>query len=358
MSTIQIVGLGAGDIEQLPLGVCKKLISGDQPLFLRTKEHPVVAALEEEGVTYHSFDTFYEQHETFSEVYEKISGKLLSVAQQEDIVYAVPGHPLVAEQTVQHLLARAEENHVQLVFAGGQSFLDSIFLSLKLDPIEGFQLLDGSGLQRDECLLTQHLIISQVYDAFVASHVKLTLLEKLPFDYEIYVVTAAGSKLEEVKKIPLVELDRTVTLSNLTSLYIPPVQDETILNKEFSRLRAIIAELRGPNGCPWDKKQTHDSLKKYLLEETYELIEAIHEEDIDHIVEELGDVLLQVMLHAQIGEDAGFFTVADVIEGISAKMIRRHPHVFGNVKVESEEEVMQNWQQIKQTEKQTENGSI
>ena len=87
---------------------------------------------------------------------------------------------------------------------------------------------------------------------------------------------------------------------------------------------------RSPTGCPWDREQTHESLKKYLIEETYEVIDAINSEDIDHLIEELGDVLLQVMLHAQIGEDDGYFSIDDIIEGLSAKMIRRHPHVFGN----------------------------
>ena len=122
-------------------------------------------------------------------------------------------------------------------------------------------------------------------------------------------------------------------VDNLTTVYVPPVKDETILFKEFAKLRQVIAELRGPNGCPWDKKQTYQSLKKYLIEEAYELIEAINNDDIDHMIEELGDVLLQVMLHAQIGEDEGYFSIDDVIYGITAKMIRRHPHVFGNVEV-------------------------
>ena len=136
------------------------------------------------------------------------------------------------------------------------------------------------------------------------------------------------------------------------------VNDESILYKQFSKLRHIIAELRGPDGCPWDKKQTHESLKRYLIEEAYELIEAINEEDIDHMIEELGDVLLQVLLHAQIGEDDGFFTIDDVIERLSEKMVRRHPHVFGHTTAETEEDVLKNWQAIKKEEKGIEDKSI
>ncbi|MGV3240619.1 MazG nucleotide pyrophosphohydrolase domain-containing protein, partial [Streptococcus hyovaginalis] len=231
-------------------------------------------------------------------VYEEIVEFLLEKAKETDIVYAVPGHPLVAEKTVQILIEKDKEGMASIEIAGGQSFLDSIFQALRIDPIEGFQLLDGTALNRASIQLRNHLIIGQVYDTFSASEVKLTLMDILPHDYPIKVVTAAGSSLEKIKEIELHELDREVDLNNLTSIYVPPVQEEKILYKDFSQLRQIIAELRGPNGCPWDKKQTHESLRKYLLEESYELIEAINEGDIDHIIEELGDVLLQVMLHS------------------------------------------------------------
>ncbi|MFL6557433.1 MAG: nucleoside triphosphate pyrophosphohydrolase, partial [Bacillus sp. (in: firmicutes)] len=234
---------------------------------------------------------------------------------------------------------------------GGQSFIDPLLASLKIDPIEGFQLLDGTALNKEQLQIDQHIIVSQVYDQFVASNVKLTLKEKLPDDYQVYIVTAAGSSHEVIEKVPLYELDRNVSVNNLTSVYIPPVKEEQILLKNFSKLREIIAELRSPTGCPWDREQTHDSLKKYLIEETYEVIDAINSGDIDHLIEELGDVLLQVMLHAQIGEDDGYFSIDDIIEGISAKMIRRHPHVFGNAQADNAEEVVRNWQEIKKQEK-------
>jgi tetrapyrrole methylase family protein / MazG family protein len=347
---ISIIGLGAGDLDQLPLGVYKRL-KEDQNLFLRTKEHPVVAELEQEGLQFQSFDAIYEKHDQFEDVYEEITETLLSEAEKEPVIYAVPGHPLIAERTVQLLLERGPERNTEIEIGGGQSFLDAMFQALAIDPIEGFQLLDGTELSKESLLLKSHTIIGQVYDSFVASEVKLTLMEKLPEEYEVYIVTSAGSRDEVIKKVPLYELDREMELSNLTSVYIPPVEEEQILYKDFSKLRGIISILRGPNGCPWDKKQTHQSLKKYLIEEAYELIEAIDNDDIDHMIEELGDVLLQVMLHAQIGEDEGYFTIDDVIEGVSAKMVRRHPHVFGDKTAENEEEVMKNWQEIKEQEK-------
>ncbi|WP_026574026.1 nucleoside triphosphate pyrophosphohydrolase [Bacillus sp. UNC438CL73TsuS30] len=357
MKKIEILGLGAGDLEQLPLGVYKKLIQSEH-VYLRTKEHPVVAELEKEGFQYISFDSIYEKHDQFEEVYQEISATLLNMAKTGPILYAVPGHPLVAERAVQLLLEQGLEEGVEIVIGGGQSFIDALFQSLKIDPIDGFQLLDGTALSSSQLQMGQHMIISQVYDQFVASNVKLTLMECLPDEYEVYLVTAAGSSQEKIEKLPLYELDRNVGINNLTSVYVPPVQDEKILFKTFSKLRDIIAELRGPHGCPWDKEQTHESLKKYLIEESYEVIEAIDEEDFDHLIEELGDVLLQVLLHAQIGEDEGYFSIDDVIEGISAKMVRRHPHVFGNVKAENSKEVLQNWQEIKRQEKGEQPDSI
>ncbi|MBG9585660.1 nucleoside triphosphate pyrophosphohydrolase [Cytobacillus firmus] len=350
MKKITILGLGAGDLDQLPFGVYRQL-KNTEALYLRTKEHPVLRDLEQEGLTYQSFDHIYEKHEQFEEVYEEICEFLLNEALAKEITYGVPGHPLVAEHTVQLLLEHGPQRGIEIMIGGGQSFLDPLFQALKIDPIEGFQLLDGTDLKRDEIQVAQHVIIGQVYDRFSASDVKLTLMEKLPYDYEVYIVTAAGSSEEVIKKVQLHELDHNMELNNLTSVYVPPAKDEAVLYKDFSKLRSIIAELRGPNGCPWDKKQTHESLKKYLIEEAYELIEAIDNEDTEHMTEELGDVLLQVMLHAQIGEDEGYFAIDDVIEGLSEKMIRRHPHVFGDMQAENEEDVLKNWQSIKQEEK-------
>ncbi|MEC0297485.1 bifunctional methyltransferase/pyrophosphohydrolase YabN [Peribacillus frigoritolerans] len=350
MNEITIIGLGAGDLEQLPLGIYKKLIQTGQ-CYVRTADHPVIGDLKREGINFTAFDGIYEKHDQFEDVYEEIAETLLHEASNRSVLYAVPGHPMVAEKTVQLLLEKGPALGIAIKLEGGQSFLDPLFQAVRIDPIEGFQLLDGTDLSPDDLHITQHMIIGQVYDAFSASDVKLTLMEKLPDDYEVYIVTAAGSSQEKVTKCALFELDRQMELSNLTSVYVPPVKDEALRYREFSKLRRVIAELRGPDGCPWDKKQTHESLKKYLIEEAYELIDSIDEGDDEGMVGELGDVLLQVMLHSQIGEDEGMFTIDDVIEGITAKMIRRHPHVFGDVEVNGEEDVLVNWQKIKEGEK-------
>ena len=342
---ITIVGLGAGDLSQLPLGIYRFLMEAEH-VFLRTKEHPTVAELIAEGLSYTSFDAIYERHETFDAVYAEIVQILIDASKKGDIIYAVSGHPMVAERAVQLLL----ESDIEVKIKGGQSFLDAMFTSLKIDPIEGFQLLDATDFDPANLSLQQHIVFCQVYNSEMASNVKLPLLETLPHDYEVFVVTAVGTGEEVIKKVKLYELDHETTLNNLTSVYIPPAPKE-LLRQQFSSLRETVRTLRGPEGCPWDQKQTHQSLKKNLIEETQELLEALDEDDDLHIIEELGDVLLQVMLHAQIGEDEGFYNIDDVICGLNEKLIRRHPHVFGDIKAKSPEEAIAIWNEMKKSEK-------
>ncbi|MFD2923461.1 nucleoside triphosphate pyrophosphohydrolase [Halobacillus naozhouensis] len=354
MNTVKILGLGAGGLEQLSLGVYRQLIHANDPVYSRTLDHPVLRDLENEGVDFIGFDAVYEQNDRFSAVYERIVDELVEAAKEKDIIYVVPGHPMLAERTVQLLLA---DQRVNVAIQGGQSYLDDVFSALQVDPIEGFQFLDATALDRSQLQFQSHIILCQVYDQMIASEVKLTLMEDLPPEYPVTVVTAAGSSEEALTAVELQELDRVVEVNNLTSVYIPPVE-KTRLNHQFFRLREVIRTLRGPGGCPWDQKQTHESLRSYLIEEAYEFIDAVNQLDDQHMAEELGDILLQVMLHSQIGEDEGFFTIDDVIASITEKMIRRHPHVFGDVHVKDTDEVVTNWDQIKKQEKTVSSESL
>ncbi|SOC26351.1 tetrapyrrole methylase family protein/MazG family protein [Ureibacillus xyleni] len=357
MHELTVIGLGAAELDQLQIGVYKKLKSAKK-IYVRTMDHPVIKELQQEGMMFESFDKIYEKHDTFQPVYEEICDNLIKASQNEPLMYAVPGHPLVAEQTVQLLIAAMKEGKVDLKIEGGQSFLDPIFGALKIDPIDGFQLLDGTSFSIHDVNMRGHLLIAQVYDAFSASEVKLTLMEKYRDDYPVTIVTAAGSSFENLTTVPLYELDQAVEINNLTTIYVPPVQDDFDALRDWVTFRKIIATLRGPNGCPWDQKQTHESLKKYLIEEAHEFLAAIDAEDDYAMVEELGDVLLQVFLHAQIGEDQGYFNLEEVLASVSEKMIRRHPHVFGDVNVENADEVVANWEDIKRAEKGEQTGSM
>lgn len=346
MHPLTIIGLGAGDLDQLALGTYRQLKAATT-IVARTDQHPAIVELRAEGVMLTSFDAIYEKHDAFELVYEEIVEELLVMCAEQPVTYVVPGHPLVAERTVQLLVEKERAGIVELNIAGGNSFLDPIFAALRIDPIEGFQLLDGTDMKRDDVQMTQHVLIGQVYDAFVASEVKLSLMEKYAYDHPVTIVTAAGSTGEKLSTVPLFELDHVTTIDNLTTVYVPPVLEREGRLKDWSTFREIIAALRAPDGCPWDREQTHASLKRYLIEEAHELLEAIEQQDDDAVIEELGDVLLQVFLHAQIGEDDGYFAMEDILESVGAKMIRRHPHVFGDKSVENSEEVLLNWQDIK-----------
>lgn len=350
LNQLTVIGLGAADFEQMQMGVYKK-IKAAKKIYVRTEDHPVIQDLKLEGIEFTSFDDVYIKHGSFGPVYEEIAQRLIEAVSQEDVMYGVPGHPLVAEQTVQHLIEADQNGQIKLVIEGGQSFLDPIFGALKIDPIEGFQLLDGTSMSIHDMNMRQHILIAQVYDSFSASEVKLTLMEKYRDDYPVTIVTAAGSSQESLRTVPLYELDQAAEINNLTTVYVPPVESDEEALRDWTTFRQIIATLRGPDGCPWDQKQTHESLKKYLLEEAHEFLAAVDAEDDFAMVEELGDVLLQVFLHAQIGEDNGYFTLEEVLASISEKMIRRHPHVFGDVTAEDAETVVANWEAIKKQEK-------
>lgn len=350
---ITIVGLGSGDEADLTLGVWRELQEAEQ-LFLRTAEHPVATWLRQKGIHFTSFDAIYERYDRFQPVYEAIVTRLFSAAKDKKVVYAVPGHPMVAEETTRQLIKRGNQAGIEVEVIGGRSFLEEAFTRFRLDPIDGFLLLDG--LACDVRALNPRIptIIAQVYDQMTASDVKLTLMERYPDDAEVVVAHALGMKDEEhIRRVPLYELDHDFPVSSHILIFVPPVAADIRTMREFADLMDTVATLRGPDGCPWDQKQTHESLRPYLIEETAEFIEAVNEQDFDHMCEELGDVLLQVALHAQIAAEHGQFTIDDVIESLNEKLIRRHPHVFGNVPVADAAEVEENWQAIKREENQS-----
>lgn len=348
-----IAGLGPGDWNCLSLEVLKELsLKGGEEVWLRTKIHPVADWLKKEGYLFQSFDYLYDTLDSFEAVYEKISNEIIKMSKQKKVVYAVPGSPFVAEKSVKLILEKAKNENLEVKILPAMSFLDAVFSVLKLDPVEGFQLLDGLSFNREVLNSNIATIITQVYNPLVASEVKLSLLEYYPDEYLITVIKGAGIPEEEkIDTIPLYELDRLDWIDHLTCVYLPKIEENFSLTSNLDGLAKVMKALRSENGCPWDKEQNHNSLRRYLLEESYEVLEAIRQEDMDNLCEELGDLLLQIVFHAQIASENNYFELDEVIKGISEKMIRRHPHVFGEVKVENSDEVLINWDKIKQTEK-------
>ncbi|EJD8554331.1 nucleotide pyrophosphohydrolase [Staphylococcus pseudintermedius] len=345
---LTIIGLGNYGLDELPVSIYK-LIQQQAKIYVRTKNHPVIAQLE--GIAIESFDDVYEAHETFEPVYQAITERLFEYAQHEDIVYAVPGHPRVAETTTQLLLQNALKHNVAVKVLGGRSFIDDVFEAVDVDPNDGFTMLDATALTVDMLNPRTATVITQVYSDMVAGNLKLSLMERYPDDFEVMVVDGAHQGGAQVTRCPIYALDHDVTYTNLTSVFVPKVTDETALYGDFDYADQVIARLvDDEHGCPWDKVQTHQTLKRYLLEETYELFEAIDNEDDWHMIEELGDILLQVLLHTNIGRKEGYMDTREVVVSLTEKMIRRHPHIFGDESAQNVDDVKSIWQTEKQAE--------
>ena len=393
-AAITIIGLGPGDAGLLTRAAWDA-IAAASVVYLRTTIHPTVAALPPQ-LELRSFDRLYETAGEFGEVYEQIAGELLGRATAGDaVVYAVPGHPLVAEATTRHVLVRARERGIAVRLLAGLSFVEPTCELLGLDPLEhGLQLLDALDLIPAQSPLaarhspsttrpsdssapaspswaslhghqyapplspfpliaTRPALICQVYSRAIASHVKLSLMERYPASHPVTIIRAAGVAAEErAWTVALHELDHQAQIDHLTSVYVPALEPLADLRGPEG-LSHIVAALLGPEGCPWDREQDHRSLRGALLEEVHEVLEALDAGDEDGLAEELGDLLISVLMHAEIARQAGGFAIADVYEHAAAKLVRRHPHVFGDVSVAGSGQVLQNWDQIKRGERET-----
>lgn len=352
--SITLIGLGPGSIDDLSLRAWKTLEQAEK-VYLRTERHPCIPDLPQ-NATYHSFDDLYETADSFESVYEIITTQLLDEAQSQDVLYAVPGDPFVGESTTLRILDGAKERGIPIEIIHGVSFIEPMLAQIGIDALDGLQFFDAL-----EIVSMHHppinpeypTLLGQVYSREVASHIKLTLMNQYPDEFEVTLIHGAGTKGVQLERIPLYEIDRSEAISHLTSLYIPQLGAYT----SFEAFQEIIAHLRAPEGCPWDRKQDHETLRPYLVEETYEVLEAIDNEDWDGLASELGDLLLQIVLHTQIAIEYGEFYMTDVLKAINEKMIRRHPHVWGDTNVNGDsEQVLQNWEAIKQQEN-AENGS-
>lgn len=345
--SITIVGLGPGSAGHLSVETMEALRGGEE-VILRTAVHPTVAELERQGISFVTCDHYYEEGASFEEVYAGIVAFVLEKAATKNLVYAVPGSPLVAERTVVLLREAAQTQQLALKILPAMSFLDLTYVRAGLDPIAGLRIVDAADAAALADAGQYPLIITQVYSKLVASELKLLLMEVLGDDEIVYFMRNLGLPDEEFLPIPLYELDRQEHIDHLTTVYVPVCAHGTM---DIEPLTSVMQTLREPGGCVWDREQTHASIRRSLIEEAYELIEAIDNKDVAGMREELGDVLLQVVFHARLAEETGAFTMQEVIDDIVAKLIHRHPHVFGTVEVGSSEEVLRNWEVLKLEEK-------
>ncbi len=355
---ITVVGLGPAGTDFLGERAAT-LLAVPGRAYLRTVRHPAAARIE--GAR--SFDDLYESAATFEEVYAGIVEALVSAARDaapESVVYAVPGSPLVAERSVELLRS---DGRVGVTVVPALSFLDLAWAALGIDPLaEGVRLVDASVFGSSALGERGPFLVAQCWSRQALSDVKLSLHEDddagpaLP---RPVILHHLGLDDEVVAAVDWWELDRTVEPDHLTSLYVPARPDlgRVSAGAEVARLTALVDTLR--ERCPWDRAQTHSSLMPHLVEECYEVLDALSALDgrtdvssaSAHLEEELGDLLFQIVFHARLADEAGRFDLADVARGVHDKLVHRHPHVFGDVDADSADEVVSNWEAIKKSEK-------
>jgi tetrapyrrole methylase family protein/MazG family protein len=336
---VTVVGLGPGDADLLTVGTTAEL-DVERPRFVRTARHPAAKAVR--GAT--SFDDVYRSVDRIEDVYPAIVERLVDAAATHgDVLYAVPGSPVVAERTVELLVA---DDRVEVRIVPAMSFADLAWSRLAIDPIaEGVRIVDGARFAVEAAGDRGPLLVCQCDRREVLSDIKLAA--EHPPTEPVRILLRLGLDDEEILTVPWEELDRTIEPDHLTSVYVPRLTQPVAA--EVLQLDEVVHRLRAE--CPWDREQTHRTLERYLIEETYEVLDAIATGDPDHLEEELGDLLFQVVFHATIAAEEGWFTLADVVRGIHDKLVSRHPHVFGDVEVADAAEVASNWERIKSEEK-------
>lgn len=339
---LHIVGLGPGNPEHVTEET-KRLLASGLTTILRTRRHPSAATLAPAAT---DCDDLYASGASFEEVYDRVVNRVLGRAVREPVVYAVPGHPLFAEKSVSLLLGAAKAAGVATRVYPAVSFVDAAAGALGLD-FATIQVCDATDLRIDPL---RPALVHQVFDRDAVSALKLALLDLYPPEHGVQVLSALGAAEEVVRPTSVAELDHR-PFGYLDTVYLPAIRPLEDLRR-FDGLLHVVRTLLAPGGCPWDREQTHLSLRPYLLEETYEALEAIDSADPGALAEELGDVLLQVVLHTGIAESAGDFTMGDVVEHIARKLVHRHPHVFGDATAKTAAEVEANWEQLKKAEKQ------
>jgi tetrapyrrole methylase family protein/MazG family protein len=232
----------------------------------------------------------------------------------------------------------------------GLSFLEPVWSAIGVDPFPHTALVDAlelAVLHVPPFPTSAPALVAQIHSQAVASDVKLTLMSLYPDEHPVILVHAAGTEQVQIESLPLFEIDRSSHIGLLTALYLPPLGPAT----SFEAFQEVIARLRAPDGCPWDKEQTHQTLRSHLLEEAFEVLAALDADDGEAMREEFGDLLLQIVLHAQIASEAGEFNMSEVLESIHTKIVRRHPHVFGSEELKDVEGVLQNWERLKEAER-------
>lgn len=341
---ITITGLGPGSLERVSSPVRDLLLDESRTLIVRTLSHPAAAELAGMRDVI-SCDDLYEKGEQFDDVYSAIAERVVAASGAGPVVYAVPGSPTIGEFAVRKILDAVPD--AELV--PSESFVDAVLAEMEYDPLDrGLQILDGHALP-DPLILDKPTIIGHLDRPEILADVLDGVARVIPEESVVTLLSGLGSP------------DATVLTNEVGSIDLEMAGYRTSLfvDSEPAGLVGAIKVMRQlREDCPWDREQTHASLVKNLVEESYELIEAIGrlpEEDVDWVAyaaveDELGDVLLQVLFHEAIARESGAFDIDGIAEVLRQKLVRRHPHVFSDVDVSSADEVKDNWDRIKEEE--------
>ncbi len=318
----------------------KTAFESGMPIYLQTDLHPSAAFVSSLGMSYTTMDDLFKSAEDFDVLNAAIANRLCDAG---SCVYVATGS--VQKSQLPVLRQRAADRGIevsilphltagQVAFAGREPAIDISAHDLpeEIDP-------------------ELNCVVEEIDSRIAAGEVKLLFSEFYPEERTVSLANIQTDGAYAVLDIPLCELDRQEAYDATTILYVPRCDYEERVRHGFDDVMRVVRRLRAPNGCPWDREQTHRSLKNALLEESYELIDAIDENDDPHICEEMGDVLLQFALHAAIAEEQSAFTARDACTELVEKLIYRHPHVFGSIRVSGSDEVLKNWDALKMAQR-------
>jgi tetrapyrrole methylase family protein/MazG family protein len=375
---VSVVGLGPGPLDWISLAAASRLRLPRARVFVRTRFFPNLDQVLAD-VAWQSFDDLYEQAESLADVDKAMAERLLEAgavrdATQEthlsnesvapdvaipesvvgEVVLAVPGDGILGEA----VLARLREGGAIVEVVPGVPLGVSALAAAGLAANDGAQFVEATSLGGSGIDLLIELnprwpaVVTGVFSPRVASDLKLALQRVYPSEHALVLVHHAGLADEQIENVSLAELDRArIDFDHLTHAVLPAVVGYVPTGSAHG-LRAIVARLRAPEiGCPWDLEQTHQSLIPYVIEEAYEVVDAIEADDSASLTDELGDLLLQVALHAELADQSDEFEWNDVVRTLSEKLVRRHPHVFGEVQVSGARDVVRNWDQLKAAER-------
>ncbi len=346
---VRVVGLGPSSAQHLTAHTTE-LLTSSPVVRLRTRIHPAADAFS--GVS--SYDDYYDSADSFEVLYPKIVENLVELASTSpngEVVYAVPGSPMVAERTVELLRLRSD---VEVICEPAISVIDVACARLGKDPMAlGLRVVDALG-SVEPFRGPGPLLILQTY----APEILASVADRLPRETVVTVLHHVGLDDEVIKELPAMELVSFDSADHLTSLWVEGLRTA---GESMDDLVDFMRRLRAE--CPWDQEQTHASLTRHLLEEAYETLDALetfvrveseggdHSVAVAHVEEELGDLLFQIVFHAELGDEEGHFNFATIADGVRDKLTGRHPHVFGDVEVSGSEEVASRWEDLKKKEK-------